>query len=161
MMKKTLLAMALFLTSGAASAATGEFCMFNSDGSINNNLGNWSGLDCDPGITATIVTPPSGVGNSISSSNSFYGIFWNAHDITTYGPGDYSVDTIEGGIYNFTVGPGQIGVHMLFDWNTSTNIDVVNIWDITENPDSVTFTSTDWDGDGILGGAMIDGPFSG
>ena len=82
-----------------------------------------------------------------------------------------------------TVGPGQVGAHILFDWSTSTNIDVVNVWDenaVWDNyhdtppknelftgpagvaPDPTTtweLVSIDVNGDGIHGSPMIDGPF--
>ena len=29
-----------------------------------------------------------------------------------------------------TVPAGMVGAHILFDWNTTDNIDVVNVWDI-------------------------------
>ena len=80
---------------------------------------------------------------------------------------------------------GYIGAHMLFDWNTTSNIDVVNVWQPggvwdrhgatgTKNqlfdgpaglpPDPATtwkLVSIDIDGDGINGSPMIDGPFQG
>jgi hypothetical protein len=78
--------------------------------------------------------------------------------------------------YTFTVAAGQIGGHMLFDWNTTANIDVVEVWNTNEvfgpsklytgaatcnNPLTVwNLMSSDWDGDGKNGGAMIDGPFT-
>jgi len=48
-------------------------------------------------------------------------------------PGSYSFDTAvtggngangEAGLLNVTVPTGQIGMHMLFDWNGNNNIDV-------------------------------------
>jgi hypothetical protein len=79
--------------------------------------------------------------------------------------------------YNFTVDAGQIGAHMLFDWNQATNIDVVIVWDEDQtfapsemftgaaacnDPDTVwDLMSTDWDNDGINGSKMIDGAFPG
>jgi hypothetical protein len=79
--------------------------------------------------------------------------------------------------YDFVVGPGQLAAHMLFDWNIATNIDVVLVWDQgvkfgpstmhtgeagCNNPETLwDLMSTDWDGDGQNGAAMIDGPFMG
>jgi hypothetical protein len=89
--------------------------------------------------------------------------------------------------YTFTVGANQVGAHMLFDWGkddatkpcgkANCNIDVVDIWvqDEVFGPSSphtgaagfnATSTvwnlmSSDWDGDGQNGAAMIDGPFIG
>ena len=50
---------------------------------------------------------------------------------------------------------------MLFDWGVNSDIDVVNVWDVTSASGVSYYTSTDWDSDGALGGAMIDGPFTG
>jgi hypothetical protein len=82
-----------------------------------------------------------------------------------------------------TVGPGQFGAHILFDWNTSKNIDVVNVWDQNKQWDRLGNTgeinklwlgtagvppaedanwelvSIDVDGDTINGSPMVDGPF--
>ena len=155
-MKKTLLASALLLASGGASAATGEFCMFDGTGAVVN--GGWA-TTCDETVTATLA-PGLQPTNEIASTQAFFGQFWDAHDITVYdAPGTYTVDTLGGGIYTFTVGAGQVGGHILFDWGVVTDIDVVNVWDVAEGPR--TYTSTDWDGDGILGGKMIDGAFVG
>ncbi len=54
---------------------------------------------------------------------------------------------------------GQMGVHMLMDWGATTDTDIVNVWNVDLTNDVYTFTSTDVDGDGIPGAAMVDGPF--
>ena len=157
-MKKTAIASALLLglTAGASQAATGEFCMFDPMGGVVN--GGWA-TSCDQAVTATI-TAIGTAGSSLASPNLFYGQNWTAHSITTYEAGSYTVDTGNGD-YNFTVGAGQIGVSMLFNWGPNADIDVVNVWDVSSSGGVQTYTSTDWDGDGILGGKMIDGPFQG
>jgi hypothetical protein len=133
------------------SSSNAEMCVLDTTGAT---------VGCDATVNADIVFP--GSGSTISSTTPFFGITWVAHDITTYLEGTYTIDTIEGGTYTFTVGPGQIGMHMLLDWGATTNIDIVVIWDVTTEIDgSLTLTSTDWDGDGVPGGAMIDGPFIG
>lgn len=82
----------------------------------------------------------------------FFSFFWTAHHIRVYGPGSYSFDTacttaqFDTGITScggsnpltMTVGAGQIGAHILFDWGKPTtatpcgvencDIDVVNVW---------------------------------
>jgi hypothetical protein len=58
-----------------------------------------------------------------------------------------------------TVGPGQLGAHMLFDWSSNVAIDVVVVWDVGCN--KFELTTTDPDGDGILSTPMVDGPFKG
>ncbi len=139
-----------------------------------------------------------------SKSNfEFFGFPWFAHDIRVFGPGSYSFDSgctvaelqatgckagtgaaaNPGPTISMTVDPGQFGVHMLFDYSTTSNIDVVNVWDVDAvwdqhgdvnprnqlhdgqaglAPDPATtweLVSTDDDGDGINGIPMVDGPF--
>lgn len=135
----------------------------------------------------------------------FYGSPWTAHHIRLFGPGTYVINTacstseLENGTCNansdstknltMVVGTGQIGAHMLFDWNGNPNIDVVNVWSTnaawnqspagTKNdlwtaelwggptgfsvdPNTTwAYVSTDNGGDGINGAAMVDGPFKG
>lgn len=140
--------------------------MLSASFSLNAATGTFDVLDgsgfsagTDNAITANISYP--GGGSSISSPTPFFGMNWTAHDITTYQNGTYTISTSQGGSYTFTVGEGQIGAHILFDWSVNTNIDVVEVWDVTESSGVVTYTSSDWDGDGVPGGAMIEGPFPG
>ena len=155
-MKKTAIAismaMALGAGAGAVSAATtgpmssATFTMYDPTGAVNN--------------VDTAVTGAIGGGTwSVASTATYFGLNWAAHNGVTYSaPGTYTVDTIEGGIYTFTVGTGQIGGHILFDWGATANIDVVNVWQVDSGPN---YVSTDVDGDGIPGIGMIDGPFPG
>ena len=134
-------------------AATGntEMCVLDQAGNI---------VGCDFTVQSDIVFP--GAGSLITSSTPFFGQLWTAHDITTYAEGTYTIDTVEGGLTTFTVGAGQIGAHILFDWSLSSNIDIILVWDVIEELDgTLTLTSTDWDGDGVPGGVMVDGPFIG
>ena len=115
---------------------------------------------------------------TISSTDSFYGLLWTAHDITVYGPGTHSVATgqAERPTLTFTVPAGHYAGHMLFDWGATIDIDVVNVWsvsgaDLTSTDvicnysfDAVTVSYTLLDPlatDGILGHPMVDGPFPG
>jgi len=138
----------------------------------------------------------------------FFGAPWVAHHVRVFGEGTYTFDTtctvaqIEAGLsvcdnlplpdgqteqfMTLTVGAGQFGAHILFDWNGNVNIDVVNLWDVDgvwEDADGDTSAvndlytgpagtapdpATTWDlvsrdvnGDGINGSPMIDGPFIG
>ncbi len=138
------------------------------------------------GTKMTSVAAASQVTNAlIASTCPFQGATWSAHDVAIYGPGTYTVYAscpagspgCAGGTnpITFTVGAAQLGTHLLFDWNNNKNIDVVNVW--TPNAvfaPSVLWTgacgsqvaakvwdwiSTDWDGDGINGKKMVDGPF--
>jgi hypothetical protein len=147
--------------------------------------GNYNTSGSDP------VTPTT-AHMLLSSPTPFKGYVWTAHHIRVFGPGSYTINTectntqLEAGCgsnsdnaknYHFTVGAGQKAAHILFDWNGTLNIDVVEIWNSTQvfspspldltddgcaNPQNVwDLMSTDWDGDGKNGGQMIDGPFKG
>jgi len=152
---------------------------------------------------------------TIATNHPFFGFIWTAHNVrifrnTTAAPLEYKFDVTclasdyDSGVVDcnrplgdqgakaqyliMTLQPGEIGAHILFDWNTASNIDVVNIW--KENAQWDTYgavapknqlwlgdagippaADTDWrlvssdvagDGvDGINGTPMIDGPFEG
>jgi hypothetical protein len=62
---------------------------------------------------------------TMSATTVFFGYWWTAHDIQVFAPGSYSFDTTLGGfsganaevgILNMTVGAGQLGMHLLFEW---------------------------------------------
>jgi len=99
----------------------------------------------------------------------FFSFLWTAHHIRVYGPGTYSFDTtctttqLEAGTVlcnnplgvgqvqrdiTMTVGAGQVGVHILFDWGkpdggspcgvANCDMDIVNVWEqnaIWNDPD--------------------------
>lgn len=60
------------------------------------------------------------------------------HDVQVFASGTYTFDVTLGGgngetgTMTMTVGPGQLGVHYLVDWNVSSNMDMVNVWDFNE-----------------------------
>lgn len=99
--------------------------------------------------------------------DSFFGFPLIAHDVTFYwGSGTYSFDSIgdsvtSGQNISMTVNSGQLGMHFLFDWSVSTDIDVLNVFDVSYLNGDMVLTSTDVDGNGIVGFAMVDGPFQG
>jgi hypothetical protein len=82
-------------------------------------------------------TDYTGAGSSAnvtaSSTTAFFGpgLFWTAHDIQVFVPGTYNFNSTtttsdgESGTLTMVIGAGQLGMHMLFDWNGSYNIDVV------------------------------------
>ena len=155
-MKKTLLATALLLAvSGTASASTGEFCMFDGNGAAVSDF-SW-GTTCDQNVTGTV----DGATFEVASPAQFFGQNWTAHSGSILAEGTHTIDTIQGGIYTVTVGAGQVGGHILFNWGAVSDIDVINIWDVTSVGGNDVYTSTDFDNDGILGGAMLDGAFAG
>jgi hypothetical protein len=85
-------------------------------------------------------TGPGSASNvTMSSTSPFFGWQWTAHDIQVFVPGSYTFDvTLGGGVsetgtLNVTVGAGQLGMHMLVDWNINYNMDVF----VVMQPDSV------------------------
>lgn len=116
---------------------------------------------------------------TITSDEAFFGFLWDAHDVTLYAPGTYTI--FDGcpagdagcGIGNpvtFTVSADQIGAHMLVDWpagepSANVDIDVINVWNknlpwTAENPASPFYTGLD-NGSGctpaIGGTCVVDG----
>ena len=178
--KSSVITAALILASTTPAYATvynitGKFQMWSGQGSQ-------TGTD-DFTITGTYDdTDPTSM--RISTTQKFFGFIWDAHDlVVTPTSGNVTVDacpvpadgsvvpkpgTTTGEVIPCTpplltsmdIGANQWGVQMLFDWNTSFNIDVLNVWDVTINPDgSIRLLSTDFDNDGIAGQGMVDGAF--
>ena len=157
-LKRILLAAILVAANSGAQATiynvTGLFTMLDASG-------NQAGAS-DPFVTGTYDdTDPSSL--SLGSTQPFFGFLWVAHggnSIET-APNTYTFEAClaDGSTQctspspiSMTVGAGQWGGHLLFNWNTSVNIDVLNVWGVLNNIDgSITLTSTDPDGDGILG----------
>jgi hypothetical protein len=149
-MKKTLIASSVAMALGAPSAyAVGvndlygnasfttdsaNFTMLGGLGNggvvggTNNVVMTWDG---DGFNASSDYTGPGSYANVTASSTApFFGHSWTAHDIQVFTPGTYSFDTTigggngESGMLTGTVGTGQLGMHMLFDWNGNYNIDV-------------------------------------
>ena len=180
----------------------GNFTMLDASGNLfggtNDVLFDWDG-------TVNTDETDTNFNMAIASATPwpFFGFIWTAHDIRVFGPGAYSFDSgctvseirvtgcptgsaaNSGPPVRMTVGPDQLGVHMLFDWNQSVNIDIVNVWNRNDvwdtygdeppknelytglagpspDPDTLwALVSTDVNGDGIHGAPMVDGPFRG
>ncbi len=87
------------------------------DGGAYNSSTDYTG----PGSTANIT---------LSTTTPFFSYAWTAHDVQMFAPGTYSFDTTLGGgtaesaMLSVTVGTGQLGMHMLWDWNGNFNVDV-------------------------------------
>lgn len=153
-MKKTVLgtALAMAFGAGAAQAAytpvvttTGNnFTMVSASngltGGTNDVTFTWDGT-----YRTAVVTDKS-YNATLSSPSDFSGKVWTAHHMNIFGPGTYTFDTsctaasancTPGGTaaqkYTLTVGTGQVGAHMLFNWSTTTNIDVVLLWDMNKS----------------------------
>ncbi|BAV33889.1 hypothetical protein SCL_1584 [Sulfuricaulis limicola] len=126
-------------------------------------------------------TGPGGAANvTLSSTTPFFGHTWAAHDIQMFMPGSYSFDASAGGdpsdtetgFLNVTVGTGQIGMHMLFDWK-ARNIDMFVVFSLnstfgsgiarSSNTSGCDFTAAAtvpnclWDGPGYVGGFSVGG----
>ena len=115
---------------------------------------------------------------TLESNTPFFGFLWTAHDIRVFTEGAYTFDTsctgaqIAAGITNcgggapltLIVGPGQLGLHGLWDWAASTDIDVAIVWNFFDTFPTTglqiwNLASTDGNGDGVPGIPMVDGPF--
>ena len=154
-MKKSTIALSLALALGSTAASAtamdpgAQFLMLGPGGTP---VGNFNDVTGDIG----------GGTWSVASTSPFFGFIWTAHSGTTFGPGTYTFDTIEGGVYTgIQVGAGQVGGHILFNWNTAQDIDVINVWDVTTVGDTTTYASSDINGNGLAGIPMIDGAFPG
>lgn len=174
----------------------GNFTMLDAGGSTfggtNDVAASWDG-SLNMASTDTNFNMDMG-----SFSNwKFFGFPWHAHDIRVFGQGSYQFDTsctsaqLQSGLDNcggtpdeflaLNVPAGMIGAHMLFDWNVTSDIDVVLLWEMNgsfDNPPpgalfqgetgptppldcKYEYVSRDADGDGVPGARMIDGPFIG
>ncbi len=174
----------------AITTTGNNFTMLDSGGNIvggtNDVTFSWDGT-----FLTSVATSGQASNATLTSPQPFFGVNWFAHDVAVYGPGTYTIYSNcppgspgcgVGTAYNFTVAPDQIAAHMLFNWGPNLNIDVVDIWNQNEafgpspmftgakktlDPWSGVSTtawdgmSIDWDGNGINGAAMIDGPFQG
>jgi hypothetical protein len=156
--KKSLLASSVVLALGAASSANAGLATnlfgpynWNTDsanftmldpfgyvvGGTNDVIMSWDGNGY---TSSTDYIGPGGSSNvTASSTTTFFTALWTAHDIQVFTPGSYSFDTTlgggnpESGTMSLVIGTGQLGMHMLFDWNGNLNIDVV----VVANPSSV------------------------
>ena len=101
-------------------------------------------------------------GATLASPTPFFGQLWTTNTIRLFNtPGTYTFNTVQDGNppLSMTVGPNQLGAHMLFDWSVNRDIDVVLVWNYDCGAGQLV--TTDPDGDGILGTKMVDGPFKG
>ena len=100
---------------------------------------------------------------NVASTTPFFGTIWTAHDGVLLHPGTYSINTIQGGTYTgIEIPVGSTGGHILFDWNGTFNIDVVQVWDnATGHSGPVMVNGEANPPTGVDGLGMIDGPFPG
>ena len=130
-------------TSTTVPPPTGSMGTFNVTGFVDQTAGTWG----------------------VASTSPFFGANWTASGgklITA--PGSYSLNTTTGaigagtgivsgtdGIMNFNVGANQIAGYINFAYGTSSNIRVVNVWDVNANG-SLT---------AVAAPGMENGPFPG
>lgn len=161
-MKKTLIGLSMAALFGSYGAHAGlSAYSVPPVSSTNNNftmLGPGSGFQV--GGTNDVTFTWDGTYNTsvagavdnatLSSPTGFFAtyLYWTAHNVKIYAPGTYSIDTGSpanttnpgGKIYSWTVPPGHVGAHMLFDWNTTTNIDVLVTWRLNKSWSQTTTT---------------------
>jgi len=124
---------------------TGSFDMYDANGGYIGGASDVAGS-----LMAGSVTDSAGFTDNgtiqISSETPFFGNLWTAHDIT----------------YDFDVNTNMIHMDMLFDWSVSQDIPIEMSANVVFNADgTATITAVDGDYDGILGDAMLEGPFAG
>ena len=155
-----------------------NFSMLDSNGAVvggaNDVVFSWDGsLYTDP-VSQTTPNMTLAVNQQLFNSRP-----WTVHDARVFGPGDYSFNASPGKTLELSIGPGQVGAHLLFDWGVESevtpclvrycDIDIVLLWDrdgvVTTGfgVDGQTFdlVSVDGNGDGIPGIPMVEGPFEG
>ena len=119
---------------------------------------NWTGTVF---TSSSDYTGPGGASNaSLSSPRPMFGFPWVAHDVQIFAPGSYSFDATlqttaypngfntETGSASMTVGPNQLGMHMLLDWHGNNNIDIVNVWNLNSTFSNCAVTYSNQDGTG-------------
>lgn len=140
-------------------------------GGIDDIIFNWDGsLYTDP-VTQTTAN----MSMNSASNKPFFGAPFKFHDMRGFGPGDYAFTTTKGNTLTMQVGEGQIGAHLLYDYNGSNDIDMVLVWDINStnsgplwrvddlvaNGRIFGLAPSDTNGDGTPGIPMTSGPFTG
>jgi len=89
-----------------------------------------------PLYTSVSAAGAGGVNGTITSDNPFFGFPWTTQ-VWLYGTGTYTVyDGCASGdpgcgtgtALTFTVGAGEMGGHILFNWSGYTNLDLVTVW---------------------------------
>jgi hypothetical protein len=199
-MKKTLMASSVAMALGAANAQAalvadvfgpydwytdrGNLTLLDPSGFVwagtNDVVMTWDGNAYS--ASSDYTGPGSATNVTASSTTSFLGHTWTAHDIQVFVPGTYSFDVslggnptdYETGLLTAAVGAGQLGMHMLFDWNTTRNMDLFVVWDAnsvfaagiarSSNPSGcdssadATVQNCLWDGPGYVGGFSSNKP---
>jgi hypothetical protein len=152
--RKTAIAAALTIAMGTdAAVASPLFVNAGFQGSV--SLLDPTGVVVDgfgPAVTGFMdwnFSTATGTASLIPSQPSFFGYYWTAHDITLY-----------------ATAPNAVHADMLFDWgpcgNWPCNTHVTADFSIPVTGwFTYTLTTLDGDGDGVIGNAIDNGPFTG
>ncbi|MHB8535825.1 MAG: VPLPA-CTERM sorting domain-containing protein [Sulfuricaulis sp.] len=140
-------------------------------GGTNDVHASWDGTAFNS--ASDFVASGFGGNMTISSTTPFFGVTWAARDIQVFTPGSYAFTYLAQGTstpttFNMTVGAGQLGVHMLFDWNNNNGINVFSLWGMNAafagnmytGPGGSNSASQVWNLVSV-DTAMPDGPFAG
>ncbi|BAZ93190.1 uncharacterized protein FOKN1_0788 [Thiohalobacter thiocyanaticus] len=159
---------ATFLTADLVRQLEGTFIMRDSTNSLVGTVDEEVTGHINGSVTCA-DTSCTDSGAELESGKPFFGSLWSTSGIRLFDqPGTYTFETClnDGSTsctapqpLSMTVGPNQLGAHMLFDWSVNKSIDVVVVWDF--GCAGAELVSTDPDGDGIIGTKMVDGPFKG
>lgn len=166
MRTKTILAAFLFFlvhpsVDAAVYSVGGNFIQRDSAGSVSYQGNN--------AISGTYNDITGAIHMDVDNLWTYYETSINGEIITAQGSyswdaclNDGSSDCTSPSTITADIGNGQWGMHALYNWYTSTNIDLVNVWDITVAPNGIiSLMAIDSDGDGIPGVPEVDGPFKG
>ena len=154
MLKKSNLMAAVGLCLGGNGASAAQFQMTFMDfpGAQNSTVVGTFDTTAQTGTITSGTTP-------------FFGHAWTGTLVfgvdntgTSTITGSWSYSSASGssatGTYTYTLAPGQSAMGILFDWNTSSGIPVLNVV-------GADGSGVDIDGDGTLGTLMAAGPFVG
>jgi hypothetical protein len=105
-------------------------------GGTNDVLFTWDGT-----LKTAVAASGQVANSSLSSQCPFNGVVWTTHDVAVYGPGTYTIKAscparspgcaTGTNPVTFTVGANQVGAHILFNYGTAVNVDIVNV--LTKN----------------------------
>lgn len=115
------------LANPTVTTTNNDFTMLNADGAKtggNNVDFAWDGTylaDPNGAFNATLA-PACLIADCSTGRETFFGYTWTAHNVRILAPGTYNVEG-----YQLTVGAGQVGLAMLFDWGANADIGVVEV----------------------------------
>lgn len=122
----------------------------NAIGGTNDVSGSWNGTvftSCsEAGVQCNFsggssTTADNNSNMSLSSPTTFFGGNWTAHGVQVFGQGTYTFTETNGATHTMTVGAGQVGAHMLFNWGANSDIGVIDVFNVNGN-----YTAPFWSG---------------